>query len=170
MRRVEPLIGEDPQRVQVAVDHFQRGVAAFKEHPVLGVGFGAFSDTRFGNFDESITHEQHSGYIAILAETGAVGFTLLILLHLFVLIALIHVYRTARPRYREFAATLIVLLVAMGVSEVYNRISAQRDLWVVLGVVAALVTLAARDRFLAGGGSLRWVRCRTWVAGGGNPK
>ncbi len=160
-RRIEPLIGEDPQRVQVAVDHFQRGVAAFKEHPVLGVGFGAFEDTRFGDFsDESnnVIHEQHSGYIAILAETGAVGFSTMIALHLAVLFTLIKVWKNMPFPYSEFAATLIVLFVALGVSEVYNRIWRERSLWVVLGIVAALLTIASRNRFRTASGELQWHR------------
>ena len=146
LTRVKALTGDDTDRVNVAVDHFGRGLAAFKEHPVLGVGFGAFSDTRFGELTESIKHEQHSGYVAILAETGAVGFGLMLCLHLLVLYQLIRVWRSSQGRYRELALYLVVVLVALGVSEVYNRIWRERAMWIIVGLIAALPYVSMRDQ------------------------
>jgi O-antigen ligase len=146
LTRVRALTGEDSDRVDVAVDHFSRGLAAFKEHPVLGVGFGAFSDTRFGELTESISHEQHSGYVAILAETGVVGFGLMLCLHLIVLGQLIRLWRIAPGRYRELAMYLVVVLIALGVSEVYNRIWRERAMWIIVGMIAALPYVSIREQ------------------------
>jgi O-antigen ligase len=142
-KRVEPLIGKDPQKIQIALDHFQRGVSAFKENPVLGVGFGAFSSTRYGRFDEAITHEQHSGYLAILSETGAVGFAVLMFLHLAVLYQVVKLMQSGLAEYRDLGAYLLVLFAALAASELYNRVWRERSLWIVLGIVVALRLLAS---------------------------
>ncbi|MBI3838013.1 MAG: O-antigen ligase family protein [Planctomycetia bacterium] len=146
INRARPLIGQDKERVDIAEDHFSRGLAAFQEHPVLGIGFGAFSDTRFGELTESITHEQHSGYIAILAETGAVGFSIMMLLHVAVFYVLVQTWRNSTGRYRELVMYMMVVLVALGVSEVYNRIWRERGMWIIAGMIAALPLIVQQDR------------------------
>jgi O-antigen ligase len=146
MDRVRPLIGQNEGRVNIAVNHFDRGMSAFKEHPVLGVGFGAFSGTRYGEYSEKITHEQHNGYLAILAETGAIGFSILVLLHLAVFAQLVRVWWSPSGRYRELALYLMVALASVGVSEIYNRVWRERGVWIIVGMIAALPTIALRNR------------------------
>lgn len=53
---------------------------AFKEHPILGIGWGQFRDLTTGRLSWGVMEAHaHNTYVQLLCETGLVGFTLYII-------------------------------------------------------------------------------------------
>ena len=138
-RRVAPLIGNNQAKVETTIDHFQHAFEVIREFPVLGIGFGGFKESRFGEFENLTTHEQHSGYLAILAETGLLGFAIVMLIHSIVGKYIVSLWKQGSSRIRELSGYLAAFLFAISVSEIYNRIWRERALWIVLGMIVSLM-------------------------------
>ena len=138
-RRVAPLIGNNQAKVETTIDHFQHAFEVIREFPVLGIGFGGFKESRFGEFENLTTHEQHSGYLAILAETGLLGFAIVMWIHSIVGKYIVSLWKRGSSRIRELSGYLAAFLFAISVSEIYNRIWRERALWIVLGMIVSLM-------------------------------
>jgi len=73
----------DPEQFTGRTEIWQAEVAFIRDHPVLGAGFGTFSDTGgvsplhnyVGGWVTEASHG-HNGYLQILVTTGLVGFVL----------------------------------------------------------------------------------------------
>jgi hypothetical protein len=115
--------------------------AAFRTHPLLGIGWGSFHE-----WELNVTrHEVHSTPLRFLAETGLVGFVLYatLLLHLLSRSAAL----LLRMRSTAFAGSYLVLAVgiwSLAVSYAYNRHITERTFYLLLIVFLVMDAFAAR--------------------------
>lgn len=63
---------ERDESAQGRIDAWVDGMYLFADHPVIGVGAGAFADARVREFGTYL--QPHSMYVQILAELGIIGF------------------------------------------------------------------------------------------------
>lgn len=124
---------------------------AFREHPILGVGPGAFPSVyqsyaeRVGGRPRLVEREAHNLYLGIAAELGGLGLLCFLAI---VGILLKDLWRVRRSRWeidRNFgflATGLIVALTAYLLTGVFLHLSYQRYFWLLLGLCAAAVSVA----------------------------
>lgn len=117
------------------------GFAAFSEHPLLGVGSGAF-----GAALES-GRSAHNSFLSVLVEVGLVG------LILFAVVLALAIYASLRQPKRIAALWLTVLLVWFIGSNAGGRV-ARKPTWLFLGLVTASAAVympkqrATREEYL----------------------
>ncbi len=111
------------------------GLDVAREHPVIGVGAGAF-EKAVGPTIQSVAHNV---FLSILVEDGLVGLCLIVAMILATLVPLRHL----PPVQRRFA---IVLLLALVVGTMALSWDDRKQFWFVLGVLAAQIApQRARD-------------------------
>ena len=115
---------------------WRAGLEVAREHPLLGVGAGAFGAA----VEPSLNFEwsSHSVPLSILVEDGIVG--LLIFLAMFG--ATITALRPGPRLQRRFG---IVLLLTLGVGSLSLEWGYRKQFWFVLGIVAAEAALRPRS-------------------------
>jgi O-antigen ligase len=119
------------------------GLAMFADHPIAGIGFGNFSRSLAGGayagmlpVGATVT-ESHTALITILAETGLVGFVLVLLAGFF------FVREMIGSRMQAAATRALVLAPAIGVlvtvldSQSSGRLLDESYLWLFLGLAYA---------------------------------
>jgi O-antigen ligase len=113
-------------------DIWNAGLQVAQDHPVAGVGAGAYSaavgPTLHGEWGS------HDVFLAILVEDGAVG----LVLFFAVVAAAIRPVRPLPPLQRRFG---IVLLLALAVGSVSIEWENRKQFWFVLGLLATQVAL-----------------------------
>jgi hypothetical protein len=114
----------------------RQGVAmAFRDSPVLGIGWGGFPKSRFS----PTGHEVHSTPLRFLAELGLVGFALYLSLLGYLLIRSVQLFLAMRAsRYGPVYLSLAVALWSLSVSWVYNRHITERTFAILLVVFLAM--------------------------------
>jgi len=113
------------------VDIWREGIAVFLEHPLLGVGSGAF---RTAVESDKIAHNT---FLSVLVEGGIVGFVL------FVIILAITVYQARRQPKWDSRFWLTVLLVwAVGVSSLTWE--HRKPTWLFLSLVVVSASLSSQ--------------------------
>ena len=143
----DPILASD----QVSVDEgefkrvflYQAALQMFSDRPVLGIGFGGFPDLFwqyapvFGNSRSAI----HSTFMGTLAETGAVGFVILLLMYLEYFKSLLKVRR--RAGYVHLANYAIVSLVAITLAQaMFHVATISRLMFIIFGIGAVVVRLS----------------------------
>ena len=129
------------------VDAWYEGLDMFKTHPLLGVGFGNFTDYN------PLT--AHNSFVLVLAETGVVGYVLWLAMvgySFWMAAVVLRLDPVAEPERhahwqeeRPFALTLLLSLLGMFACAFFLS----RSYMIVLYVVLALVTgfyVGARER------------------------
>jgi O-antigen ligase len=126
--------------------------AMFQKNPLTGVGYGAFPETweRFPELyyreykGEPSVSTPHNFLLAVLSETGLVGFTscALVFLQVFRLSARVvrHANTPAEREYGEAAIAISVafLVAGFGLNFTYNITLVNKLLFIFLGVVSGL--------------------------------
>lgn len=114
---------------------------AFREHPLLGIGWGGFARSRFS----PTGHEVHSTPLRFLAETGLLG----LLLYVALMISLgwsvgrALVLSRGSPYFNSFLV-LAVGYASLLASYLYNRHVTERTFWILTLVIFAGEHFAAR--------------------------
>ena len=112
----------------------------WQEHPVLGVGIGQYRAVADQYVFGGVSNIAHNTYLSFLAETGLVGFVILISLPLAVFIRVIR----SRRRGNAFAPLLALGLAAVAVQALTLNLENSRALWALLGISAAICEVSAR--------------------------
>jgi O-antigen ligase len=111
---------------------WHEGIMAFWEHPVFGVGSGAFATVAM-----ETRQVAHNTFLSVLVELGIIGFAL------FVVILVVAVYQALRQPKRYLRLWLTVLLVwAIGVSALTWEYT--KPTWLFLGLVIVSASLHSR--------------------------
>jgi len=128
----------------------------FKESPIIGKGIGTFntylSDTGFTYYAKEWTSNAHNSYLQVLAETGIIGFILLIFAFAYTIIRTIGlIYRYKKKKdidisvyrniYIVFGMQVIFLLYAITGNPFHNFF----ELYVYIIFVGLLNTLLSRE-------------------------
>lgn len=111
----------------------------WQEHPVLGVGIGQYRAVADQYVFGGVSNIAHNTYLSFLAETGLVGFVILVSLPLAVFLRVIR----SRRRGNVFAPLLALGLAAVAVQALTLNLENSRALWAVLGISAAICEVVA---------------------------
>lgn len=114
---------------------------AFRESPIIGIGWGGFAKSRFS----PTGHEVHSTPLRFLAELGVIGLGLYAMMMGILLSGTLRMFRAMRKT--PYSASYLVLTVAlwsMTVSYLYNRHVTERTFWILLVVFLAADAFARR--------------------------
>ena len=146
-------------------------VEAFKQHPVGGIGSGNFTVVEqtlaVGNVslqrtsDVVLNHVVHNSYLHVLAELGVVGFVLFTFLLIGALVIAWRAVQTlARSGDREteiLGRGIVIASVGMFIAYFFLSAQYEKQLYLMLGLLAALSTLPRRrgDRETLPAGSPR---------------
>jgi O-antigen ligase len=87
-----------------------------------------------------VSNIAHNTYLSFLAETGLIGFVILVSLPLAVFVRVIR----SRRRGNVFAPLLALGLAAVAVQALTLNLENSRALWALLGISAAICEVAAR--------------------------
>ncbi len=140
--------------IRVSADH----EAAFEEranltrvawnmyhaHPVLGVGFGTYDTVKRSYLPpdwKGWLYTVHTRYLLILAETGAVGFTALIILYLMVLWVAYKGIRRIAPGLRPLQISLVAGIVATYWEQVWDVFDSRQQSYLYWFLAALAVAL-----------------------------
>lgn len=110
------------------------GLAMWLDYPVFGGGLGAYMHRHFSATGGPLII--HSVPVWLLAETGAVGF--LVVLGAFAALLRRGYCGLARPGMAGWAVGLLVILICMGAGAAVHDFFFQRSFWFLLGLFAAL--------------------------------
>lgn len=116
---------------------WRAGIDVAREHPVAGVGAGAFQSAVEAVV--LVPWTSHDTFLAILVEDGAVGLTLFLAMA----VAATRPLRQLTPRQRRFG---IVLLLALAVGSLSLEWDRRKQFWFVLGLLAASVAQQSSAR------------------------
>ena len=109
-----------------------QGIAVFSEHPLIGIGSGAFrSAVESGK-------SSHSTFLTTLVEVGIIGFLL------FAVVATISVYHAMRhPRWDARFWLTLLLMLAVG-NSAHNWVD-RKPTWLFLSLVVVSASLGVRQ-------------------------
>lgn len=114
-------------------DMWKIGIDAFKDKPVLGIGFRSIDDVLVlkmtkGGYKNSAGGGLHNVYITVLVSSGIVGFAIIVL---FLLIILLRVVRIlCDPKEYQYVKLMSALIPSILVSElVESRIFFGMNIW-----------------------------------------
>jgi O-antigen ligase len=126
-------------------------LAAYTDHPVLGVGPGQYAtyhSVRYQGLPEisfreiPLPRRAHSLYLEIAAETGTVGLVIFMAIPLLLLMDLGRHRRAlfaARPDLARLAAGFTLMLLAYLGTGVFLHLAYERYYWVMIAMAAAAV-------------------------------
>ncbi len=126
------------------------GVDLWKTAPIQGVGLGAFSERYAETFPERDRKRtrvfiSHTAPVTVLAELGAVGLGLFVLMGLGAIVALV---KASRPRDTDGLVAWTILAILIGIflhSLLYSALFEDPYVWTLLGIGAALLAVRRRD-------------------------
>jgi len=135
---------EDPTGSEAFFEsNFGSALDAFLDKPLVGIGYGAFSDSEYSEFGAEV----HSTPLRILAECGLVGF---IAYAAFILALLYYAFQNIllarNTRWNNFSTLLFASLLALQVSYLYNRAVRDRTFWLLVAFTIALYRILAQKR------------------------
>jgi O-antigen ligase len=115
------------------------GLIMFADHPIFGVGFGAFSQALTGQYAGLIppgvdTVASHTSVITILAETGLVGLALVLLTGFFFVRSMVGGRIQSAAERALVLAPLIGMLLIVLDSQFSGRLFDESYLWLFLGL------------------------------------
>jgi O-antigen ligase len=119
------------------------GMDVFREHPLMGIGAGAFGASVYSKLD--VPYVAHNSYLSVLVEMGVIGELLFIAL----LIALVHV-AIGLPKLESRAWTLLLLTWAVAVLSVTWE--HRKPTWFLFGMLMARAAAVRDTRSVAAKG------------------
>jgi O-antigen ligase len=135
----ESLTASDDSRT----DAFGAGLRLFADAPILGVGFGQFSNASGEYLIGASTTYPHNSAVKVLAEQGVVGVTLAVTV--LVLVGR-SVYRSRHPLRNAAWATLIAYLVGSMTLEPFWSVQTSGLTALLIAAVLAPTDVDAGDR------------------------
>jgi len=126
-------------------------LAAYTDHPVLGVGpgqYAAYHSVRYQGLPEisfreiPLPRRAHSLYLEIAAETGTVGLAIFMMIPLLLLLDLGRLRRAlfaGRPDLARLAAGFTLMLLAYLGTGVFLHLAFERYYWVMIALAASAV-------------------------------
>jgi O-antigen ligase len=118
------------------------GLIMFVQHPIFGIGFGAFSQALTGPYAAFVpqgfhTTASHTSIVSILAETGLFGLAIvLVFVVSFVRSTVEAARRNGLQRTLSLAPALAILVIVLE-SQFSNRLFDEPYLWLFLGLAFA---------------------------------
>ena len=118
------------------------GLIMFVQHPIFGIGFGAFSQSLTGPYAGLVpqgfhTTASHTSIVSILAETGLVGLAIVLVFAVSFLRSTVNASRgSALQRTLSLAPALAILVIVLE-SQFSNRLFDEPYLWLFLGLAFA---------------------------------
>jgi O-antigen ligase len=121
------------------------GMDVFRDHPLLGVGAGAFGSAVLGRL--GISYAAHNTFLSVLIEVGVIGACVMLLLAIVVVYCVVHL-----PRVERYFWTVLILTWVVSASTV--TLDYYKATWIVFGALmvhagAARATLPATVRLRA---------------------
>ena len=113
------------------------GVEVYREHPIVGVGSGAFGESVYSRLD--IPYVAHNSYLSILVELGTVGATLFAAL----LCALLYLIEKL-PKVPRRAWLILLLTWCVAVSSLTWE--HRKPTWLLFGLLIAQSGALGRER------------------------
>lgn len=134
-RRLGLLVTERAVKNAFIRANFRDAIAAFFEHPWLGIGYGAFWMSDYSTMGNEI----HSTPLRILAGCGVLGMLAYLAMTVgFIVLAYRNLRLSRGTRWAGFASTLLPALFALQLSYAYNRCVRDRTYWLIIALVVAL--------------------------------
>jgi hypothetical protein len=127
----------------------------FLDHPILGVGPGQTQmyTGKYGAEDGLTrlrgTRQAHNMYLAILSDTGLIGFATYIPIFIISLIGLMRIrrlYATSRPELIGLAVGFILSLVAFLSSALFLSPAYERFYWLIVALAGVAVHILQREK------------------------
>lgn len=118
----------------------------YHSHPVIGVGFGTYDSVKRDYLPPGWTgwlYTVHTRYLLILSETGAVGFTALILLYLSILVVAYKGIQKTAPEYRPVQITLFCCLISLYWEQAWDIFNSKQQGYL-YWIVASLAVIIPR--------------------------
>ncbi|HYS04821.1 MAG TPA: O-antigen ligase family protein [Candidatus Dormibacteraeota bacterium] len=116
----------------------------YHANPALGTGFGTYDSVKRAYLPADWSgwlYTVHSRYLLILAETGAVGFSALVLVYLMILRTAYLGIRRIAPEFRPLQISLVAGLVAIFWEQAWDIFNSRQQeylLWFLAAMAAAL--------------------------------
>ena len=144
--------------VYARIATYQSAFAMFKDHPLLGVGFGAFTET-WERFPERYEVEYkgmqsvstpHNGFLAILSEMGLIGALAFVALQIQVFRSATRLSRAAdRPLVAYYAEAVIAIAMSFivagfSLSFTHDTGSVNKIYFLVMGSLSGMADGASR--------------------------
>lgn len=133
------------------VDLWGLGLRMVQDHPVLGVGMGNFTSVfaRYARGDMvNDPLVAHNSYVTVAAETGLVGLTLFLLVHVLALRLAMRAIRLGTalglPDLRVCGMVIEVSIIVVMVMSLSGSFEGIKMLWVLFGLAASLGTMTSR--------------------------
>jgi O-antigen ligase len=140
-------VNPDSTSAQVRIENWRVGLDAFTRSPAIGIGLGTLwmqAPTMSGE-----SYQIHNTYLSFLAETGALGFLLLMIIIVIIVRECVLGMQLARGTpYEDPLVALIPALAALGVFNIFHYGIRARHLWVTVGLIMVFRRLA-RDQAMA---------------------
>ncbi len=121
---------------------WEGALQAFSEHPVLGIGYAQFPNYA-GHQPYLRATVTHQTYLATAAELGAPGLLALLWLLLSVIL---DSWRVKDRAFVGVAHACCGFVVAASTQGLFNNVQQERSLWIVFGMVAALIAYLRTSR------------------------
>jgi O-antigen ligase len=111
---------------------WQAGWNVFQQHPIVGVGAGAFETSVASQLEASRTKAAHNSFLAVSVEMGLVGLALFVGTILCLFVGSLHLPGFDRP-------LALILLVVWGMTSMVANFEYHKVTWLVLGLIATQV-------------------------------
>ncbi len=119
------------------VDIWREGMTVFSEHPLLGVGSGAFRSAM------ELGKAPHNSFLSVLVEIGIIGFGLFV-----IILAMTVYYARNQPKLRSRLWLTILMVWVLGASSL--SLEHRKQTWLILSlVVVGAGLLEKRDETAA---------------------
>ena len=134
-------VDPDSNSAQVRIENWRTGIEAFSRSPLIGIGIGTLWLQAPLTSGES--YQVHNTYLSFLAETGGVGFALLLIVIIIIVRECIKGIQLARGTpFEDPLIALIPALAALGVFNIFHYGVRARHMWVTIGLVFVFRRLA----------------------------
>lgn len=145
------------------IDRWMAALTIFRDHPLLGVGWGRYGDEYFryiyylDTYSVDIRMGAHSLYLEVLAESGVLGAAAFALMILFFVLEARRLRRRCADRFLRAALTGVLgAMVTYLVHAVVNNLGPSDKIglyfWVLLGLVPVVGRLMEQGQEAAGEG------------------
>jgi O-antigen ligase len=146
-KRLKVLYSPDLSDTPFIRENIAQAVAAFRDEPFLGIGYGHFATSEYSN---EAGNEIHSTPLRVLAECGIAGsLAYLLMTGAFLYLAWRNIALARGTIWASFMQVLFPGLLALQVSYLYNRALRDRTYWLTVALVVALNRLLVARRSAA---------------------
>jgi O-antigen ligase len=142
--RLRVLYSPGTEGIPFVRENFEQAVAAFRDKPFLGIGYGHFARSEYSGESQN---EIHSTPLRVMAECGIAGSLAYVLMTVaFLYLAWRNVGLARGTIWASFTQVLFPALVALQVSYMYNRALRDRTYWLLIAMVVAFNRILVAHR------------------------